>query len=98
MNAARKTPEVIAVPKDKKKDGKPKKDKKSEILKKFGTNLARLIRDKGYRSRDAFLKQTDLEIYKADLHRMIKGEKDVQISTLYKIAEALGVPARELLP
>jgi len=76
----------------------PKKDRKGEILKKFGVNLARLIRDKGFRSRDAFLKQTDLEIYKADLHHMIKGERDPQLTTLYKIADALGVPASDLLP
>ena len=77
---------------------KQKAAKKGKILKEFGTNLARLIREKGYRSRDAFLKQTDLEIYKADLHYMIKGERDPQMTTLYKIAEALEIGVGELLP
>jgi predicted transcriptional regulator len=71
--------------------------KKAKILKEFGANLNRLIRER-YRSRDAFLKKTDLEIYKADLHHMIKGDRDPQLSTLYKIAEALKVSARDLIP
>ena len=70
---------------------------KAKILKEFGANLNRLIRDR-YRSRDEFLKQTDLEIYKADLHHMIKGSRDPQLSTLYKIAEALKVSVCELIP
>lgn len=73
-------------------------DGKAKFLIKFGKNLDGLIRKKGFRSRDAFLKKTDLEIYKADLHRLIHGETDPQLSTLYKIAEALDVPVWELIP
>ena len=69
--------------------------KKAKILKDFGSNLERLIYEK-FKSRDAFLKV--IEMHKANLHRLINGEVDPQLTTLQKIADGLGVPVRELFP
>ena len=69
--------------------------KKAKILKDFGANLERLIYEK-FKSRDAFLKV--IEMHKANLHRLINGEVDPQLTTLHKIADGLGVPVRDLFP
>jgi hypothetical protein len=57
--------------------------------------LERLIYKK-FKSRDAFLE--DQDIYKANLHRLINGEVDPQLTTLHKLADRLGVPVKELFP
>ena len=71
--------------------------KRARIQKEFGENLERLIAEK-FPSRDAFLKKSDLEMYKANLHRIIKGQDEPKLTTLYKIAEALDISVRELFP
>ena len=68
---------------------------KSKILKDFGANLERLIYKK-FKSRDAFLDKTD--IYKANLHRIINGQDEPKLTTLYKIADRLGMEVQELFP
>jgi predicted transcriptional regulator len=69
--------------------------KKAKILKEFGANLERLIYKK-FKSRDAFLDTTD--IYKANLHRIINGKGEPKLTTLYRIADRLGLEVMELFP
>lgn len=64
-------------------------------MKDFGANLARQI-DAKFKTRDEFLRETDL--YKANLSRIISGQDEPKLSTLYKLAERLGMEVQELFP
>ena len=61
----------------------------------FGAYLEGLIYKK-FQSKDAFLRETG--IFKATLHDILTGRADVQLSTLWRIAQGLGVTVRELFP
>lgn len=66
---------------------------KQAFLKAFGKQLEFLIYQK-FKSKDQFLRETGF--YKANLHEVITGKVDVQLSTLYRLAKALEIPLENL--
>jgi len=68
---------------------------KKAILSDFGHNVEALIYKK-FKNKEEFLRATG--IYRKTLHDILTGTKDARISTVYKLAEAIGVHPRELLP
>jgi len=68
---------------------------KQQFLEDFGTHLEKLIYRK-FKSKESFLAETG--IFKANLHEILKGKVDPQLTTLWRIAEGLGIPVRDLFP
>ena len=67
---------------------------KEKFLKDFGKNLEALIYER-FKSKDQFLSETGF--YKANLHEIITGKVDAQLSTIFRLAKALGVSMEELV-
>lgn len=67
---------------------------KAALLLSFGTRLESLIYQR-YRSKDQFLAVSGF--YKANLHGIITGKSDPQLSTLFRLAKALGMSVSDLL-
>jgi predicted transcriptional regulator len=70
-------------------------DQKAKILKEFGENLEREIRRK-FKNKEEYLRKTGF--YRKTLHDIITGAKDARVSTLYRIAEELGISPRDFFP
>lgn len=68
-------------------------------LKSLGKHIAKLIEKKGYASPYDFWIQEmgDASLSRSNLNYILKGQVDVQASTLKKIADGLGVPVHQLL-
>jgi transcriptional regulator with XRE-family HTH domain len=63
----------------------------------FGAHLAKLIESKGYKSPyDFWVQVCGEDISRAALNYTLNGTRDVRMSTLRKIADALGLDLREL--
>ena len=74
-----------------------KRMRKSEIppiVKELGIRILEIIRDKGLKPREV-AHNADLDI--ENLRKYIKGSQEMKISTMLKIATALGVTADELI-
>jgi transcriptional regulator with XRE-family HTH domain len=69
-------------------------DDKKRLLLGFGSRLEALIYQR-FRSKDQFLAASGF--YKANLHGIITGKSDPQLSTLYRLAKALDLTLDELL-
>lgn len=69
-------------------------DDKKKLLLSFGVRLESLIYQR-YRSKDRFLAASGF--YKANLHGIITGKSDPQLSTLYRLAKALDLTLSELV-
>ena len=67
---------------------------KEKLLKDFGVRLEALIYER-YKSKDLFLRET--RFYKANLHEITTGKVDPQLTTLYRLAKALGITLEELV-
>ncbi len=69
-------------------------DDKKKLLLGFGSRLEALIYQR-FRSKDQFLAASGF--YKANLHGIITGKSDPQLSTLYRLAKSLNLTLEELL-
>lgn len=68
------------------------------FLIKFGKYIEHLIiKEQGYRSLDAFALENHDKITKPTLYQICAGERDMKLSTLRKLANALGIKAATLL-
>lgn len=68
---------------------------KDALLKAFGRHVEALIYKK-FKDKEEFLRKTG--IYRKSLHDVLTGVKDARITTIYRIAEELGVTIREMFP
>jgi transcriptional regulator with XRE-family HTH domain len=68
---------------------------KAAFLKEFGQRVESLIYQK-YKSKDQFLRETGF--YQKTLHDILTGTRDTHISTIQRLAKALGVKPRMLFP
>lgn len=68
-------------------------------LKSLGKHISKLIKKKGYESAYNFWVQAlgDASLSRSNLDYILKGQVDVQASTLKKIADGLEVPVHQLL-
>lgn len=68
-------------------------------LKSLGKHISKLIKKKGYESAYDFWVQAlgDASLSRSNLDYILKGQVDVQASTLKKIADGLEVPVHQLL-
>lgn len=68
-------------------------------LKSLGSHISQLIKKKGYDSAYDFWVQTlgDASLSRSNLDYILKGQVDVQATTLKKIADGLEVPIQNLL-
>lgn len=66
-----------------------------EFRRKFGENLRRLRKDKGL-SAEVLAHKGELTD-KTYVHAIERGEKDIQLSTIFKIAKGLEVEPKDLL-
>ena len=71
------------------------KAEKRVILREFGNHVEDLITKK-FKNKEAFL--TESGFYRKTLHDILTGAKDPWVTTLYKLANAIGVSPRELFP
>jgi hypothetical protein len=71
------------------------KEEKTEILVEFGQNVERAILKK-FKNKEEFLRKTGF--YRKTLHDILTGAKDAKVTTVYRLAELLGVGPRELFP
>jgi len=67
---------------------------KKEILEPFGKRLEALIYER-FKTKEKFLRDTGF--FKANLHQFIKGEVDPQLTTLHRLANAIGITVEELV-
>jgi transcriptional regulator with XRE-family HTH domain len=65
-----------------------------EKWKVVGERIGALIRLRGYKSVELFAYENDID--KSVLNRLIRGKREVRLSTFLKIAEALEIPMGEL--
>ena len=72
----------------------PDKEKK-QFLKDFGQRVESLIYQQ-YKSKDQFLRETGF--YQKSLHDILTGARDTHISTVQRLAKALGVKPQALFP
>lgn len=78
-----------------KKPGKTKsKDGKSAFLKEFGQMVNEVIYAK-FGTKNKFLTETGIR--KQSLHLVVTG-KDTRLGTAYRIAQALGMKVKDLMP
>jgi hypothetical protein len=68
---------------------------KAAFLKEFGQKVEALIYQK-YKSKDLFLRETGF--YTKTLHDILTGTRDTHISTVQRLAKALGVKPKALFP
>lgn len=68
---------------------------KTEFLRAFGQRVEALIYTK-FKSKEQFLRETGF--YAKNLHDILTGRSDPQISTVERLAEALRVDIRDLFP
>ena len=68
-------------------------------LKSLGKHIFKLIKKKGYASAYDFWVQAlgDVVLSRSNLDYILKGQVDVQASTLKKIADGLEIPVHQLL-
>ena len=73
-----------------------KEDK--EFFKKLGEKVKKIIlKEKGYRSLDAFSLEFHDEIAKPTLYQLCDGQRDMKVSTLLGLCRALELEVTELL-
>lgn len=75
----------------------PRSKEDSKWLKALGQHLEKVIKKKGYSSPYEFWINSDIEISRATLNYVLKGEMDVKATTLKKIAAALELDVEDLL-
>lgn len=56
-----------------------------------------ILKDRGYKSLDAFALEFHDEITKPTLYQLCAGKRDMKISTMIGLARALDVPVSDLL-
>ena len=66
---------------------------KKKLLKNFGLHVEKLI-SKNFESKEAFIRESG--IWKANLHEILTGQKDIRFSTIKKIADGFGIPLKKL--
>lgn len=68
-------------------------------LKSLGKHISKLIKKRGYESAYDFWVQAlgDASLSRSNLDYILKGQVDVQATTLKKIADGLEVPVHQLL-
>jgi transcriptional regulator with XRE-family HTH domain len=69
-------------------------EEKKERLKEFGKNLRNIRERQGYSLRSL---SHECTIDWSDIGKIERGETDIQLSTLWELAEALKVPYAELV-
>lgn len=80
-----------------------KKSKRSpddeKWLKSLGKHISQLIEKKGYQSPYDFWVNAlgDVSLSRSNLDYILKGQVDVQATTLKKLAEALDIPVQNIL-
>jgi len=67
-----------------------------EIGKKFGENLRKFIKKRGYRSAELFAYENAID--KSALSKMLRGDRLPRLDTLIRIAEALEITLNDLYP
>lgn len=67
-------------------------------LEKLGKRIEKIIlKDRAFKSLDAFSLQFHDEITKPTLYQLCEGKRDMKLSTLLGLSRALEIPASELL-
>lgn len=75
-------------------DAEIKPGEKEALLKTFGERLEKLIYQR-FKSKDQFIGETGF--YKANLHEIVTGKVDPQLSTIFRLAKSLGISLEELM-